>query len=174
MAILTEQSSFAATAYMLHGRPEMMPERQPAESTACASSPLSTSAPLRLRSQCGALAPSVSRRLSLRSYLPTLCWTSRQCCGAARLVAAHSAGARRHALGSVMAQAVRSSGCTSNGRSQRQSALARRPCPLPAQNCTPSWSLWQRQRPSLNHARAFLFVEPQMFNSGRPIENYQR
>jgi hypothetical protein len=48
VAILTEQSSFAATAYMLHGRPEMMPERQPAESTACAGSPLSTSAPLRL------------------------------------------------------------------------------------------------------------------------------
>ena len=57
---------------MLHGRPEMMPERQPAESTACASSPLSTSAPLRLRSQWGALAPSVSRRLSLPTHLPTL------------------------------------------------------------------------------------------------------
>ena len=79
MAILTEQSSFAATAYMLHGRPEMMPERQPAESTACAGSPLSTSAPLRLRTEWGAhrstaataLAPPVSRfSLSLPNHLP--------------------------------------------------------------------------------------------------------
>jgi hypothetical protein len=65
--------------------------------------------------------------------------TSRPCCGAARLVAAHSAdqcaAVGTTALGSVMAQAVRSSGCTSNGRSQRRSALAYSlvgPCPLPA------------------------------------------
>ena len=106
MAILTEQSSFAATAYMLHGRPEMMPERQPAESTAL---PVVLSVRARRcayclsqwgahrSTHCGALAPSAGASPCLITcllWLSVLDEPTDRGCGAARLVAAHSTGVR--------------------------------------------------------------------------------